>query len=693
MGLLCSFLLASTLLLANQKESADLLLEKAQRLELVSGRMEEAIELYRKAVAAPGANRGTIARALAEMGRLQEKLGNPQARQAYERLTREFADQTEPVAFARARLAELSTPAHPSQSVTRRLWSNPAVGQSAVSPNGLLLSFSDEDNGDLAVRDLVTGQIRRLTNKGSWLDSGDLAGTSAFSPDGSQIVFSWFIHKQDRYDLRIVNVRGDAAPRVVLDNREVRYIEPVAWSGDGNEILAAVQRADSTNQIAWVNLADGSIRTLKSLPGWRYPDKVSLSPDRRFIAYAMRQTDNGAENDIFLLSADGSREIPLVEHPADDRSPLWSPNGKRILFVSNRTGSRSLWSLSVTNGTPADLPELVRTDATNAKFLAFTREGSLFYAVNKNMSHVFVADLDPDTGKLLAPPQSVAKHFVGTNFLPAWSPDGEYLAYLSRRNGSRYGPGSTTIVIRSTKTGEERDLSSRLDHRQLSWFPDNRSLLVVVAGQARAGLYRVDIHTGETTFLLTESAYIPDPVFAVDGKTLYYLHGTKDGVRSQVSIRVRDLESQHERTLLTVDWNKFTLRNLVVSPDGSQLAYRLSDWKALTAEIRTMSSGGGDSRVLVSGHAEELSSYTPPGWSRDGRHLLFFRGDPKSGDRRLWRVPLAGGEPERLDLTGKGLSFSQFHPAGSRVAFSQGDWGDVELWVMQNLFSELRGAR
>ena len=77
----------------------------------------------------------------------------------------------------------------------------------------------------------------------------------------------------------------------------------------------------------------------------------------------------------------------------------------------------------------------------------------------------------------------------------------------------------------------------------------------------------------------------------------------------------------------------------------------------------------------------------------DGRHLLFSKGP--LGNMELWRIPVDGGEPEKLGLAmgGLGLTGLRVHPDGQRIAFSaSGGAGPTnELWVMENFLHQVVG--
>ncbi|MFQ5926860.1 MAG: hypothetical protein ACE5MH_05435, partial [Terriglobia bacterium] len=194
--------------------------------------------------------------------------------------------------------------------VARQVWAGPLVDTlGAPSADGSYIYMVDWETGDLATRNLLTGEKRRLTNKGSWAESSEFALFSVPSPDGNHIAYTWF-NKDLVVDLRLVALDG-SSPRVLYQNPEVEYLVPAAWTPDGNHILALFRKKDRTNQIVLVATADGSVRVLKTLD-WRYPLKMRLSPDGRFVVYDFPPKEDAPERDIFLLATDGSREVPLV---------------------------------------------------------------------------------------------------------------------------------------------------------------------------------------------------------------------------------------------------------------------------------------------------------------------------------------------------------------------------------------------
>jgi Tol biopolymer transport system component len=74
-------------------------------------------------------------------------------------------------------------------------------------------------------------------------------------------------------------------------------------------------------------------------------------------------------------------------------------------------------------------------------------------------------------------------------------------------------------------------------------------------------------------------------------------------------------------------------------------------------------------------------------WSPDGRNVLTLRRTGKDGIPEVWRIPIAGGEPQRTGLSMEGMLHVAVHPDGRRIAFDSGNRSGVpnELWVLENI--------
>ncbi|MEE8250915.1 MAG: hypothetical protein V3R24_04165 [Gemmatimonadales bacterium] len=199
--------------------------------------------------------------------------------------------------------------------------------------------------GNLAMHDFKTGENRDLTDEGTWKKPNQFCGVSIWSPDSRQIAYYW-IDRGTGSHLRIVGLDG-SKPRFLFSgdpSLKGQAPWPRAWSQDGKYILALFGKKNESlergyeAQIVLVSVADGSVRVLKSL-GERHTRNMSLSPDGRYVVYELEEKHGSKKRDIHLLATDGSGDVRLVEHPADDGAPFWTPDGKRIVFLSDRSGS------------------------------------------------------------------------------------------------------------------------------------------------------------------------------------------------------------------------------------------------------------------------------------------------------------------------------------------------------------------
>jgi len=574
--------------------------------------------------------------------------------------------------------------------VVRQVWKDNYYAWS-VSPDGQYLSYVNRDTGNLAIRNFRTGEKRDVTDEGKgWWNKDGFANLSIWSPDSKQIAYTWF--GPGGPSLRIIGIEG-SKPRV-LRNIESASLPPKAWSRDGKHILALHWKGESKN-IVLVSVADGSIRVLRSVDSSCGQDMMSFSPDGRYVVYDSHppQGKDSPNHDIFLVATDGSYEMTLVEHPAKDFAPFWTPDGNRIVFASDRSGSMGLWVLEVVDGKPKGSPQLIEQNLDGMWPLGLTQDGCYYYrSAPYGGNDVYVATLDPGTGEVVIPPAKAVQNFEGfANYGPAFSPDGEYLAHTSRR----FGEGNSelkAIVIRSLETGEERELSpelAQLGHFHY-WFPDGRSILI----GGEQGLHQIDTETDAATnipvALDDEQGFrlaSVRPEVSPDGSKMFFMR-ERNGTRG---VRIYDFETKRElKPDFQLACGEGYAPGLALSPDGQQLAFMVSCGDEVSLQIAP--SSGGDTREVLRLSIKEEDGAGALTWTPDGRYLLFL-GNPKNeatepGDiwwaSELWRVPVEGGEPQKLGLTMRSRTRLSFHPDGRRIAFNGPVIRARGVWAIEN---------
>ena len=570
--------------------------------------------------------------------------------------------------------------------VLRQIWAGTDVDfYGETSPDGSYLSYVDWETGDLAILELATGKKRRLTNKGSWDDPIEFAEFSRWSPDGKQIVYDWYNDDNPAFiDLYIIGLDG-SKPRMLYSNEEMIWAQCYDWSPDGKQILACLTGKDGKNKIVLVSVADGSVRVLSTLGQQgedNWPKNMSFSPDGIYIVYDYPQKEDSRDHDIYLLSTDGSREIPLVEHPANDFVLGWAPNGKNVLFASDRTGTLGAWLIAVADGKPQGTPELVKPDIGRFVPLGFIQKGSFYYGISKGRDDVYIATLDHETGKILVPPKKLMTRSEDSNIACGYSPDGKYLAYIYNRSRSN------VLCIRSLETGKEREFSLNLDniirHSSPRWSPDCRSILVLGGNNWDGyGIYKIDVQTGDVTCIVQNGH---SGVWSHDGKSIFYLRIDRKAEISQ--ILVRDLETGKEKEFYLSPGDEYEPRNISLSPDGQWLALRCISPRSL----KVMPVTGGEPRELP--EFEKVASiHEPIAWTADGKYIIFSGKEPGGGKNPLYRISSESGKIDILGLNMMNRYHSlSVHPNGKHIAFSSWDptGKPAEIWVMENFLPEIK---
>lgn len=653
------------------QQAADQLYEKALYLEEAKGQLQDAINIYNKIVETRDADQSVKAKALLHVGLCYEKLGMKEASKAYQRLVSTYPNQTEMVALAKGRLAALggSRTGKENKEFSIRKVSEALTG-GAISPDGRYLSYLDEETGDLAIYEIATGKKSRLTtNNDSW---DEYVESSRWSPNGKQIVYAWC--KDESIDLRIIGLDG-SKPRILYSNKENNWATTYGWSPDGKQILACLFKNDSQYQIALVSTADGSVRVLKTLEqGW--PDNMNFSPDGRYIVYDFRQSEDTQVRDISILSTDGSSEIPLVEHPADDKVLGWAPDGKNILFTSDRRNSTDAWVIQFSDGKVQGTSKLVKSNIGNCWSLGFSQKGSFYYGIYDSSYDIYFAELDLETGKMPALPKKASTRFEGSLYQPEYSLDGKYIAYISVQTSH-----SASLSIQSLETGKMQEFPSKLLRNMASprWSPDGRSILVGGWNwKGRKGIWRIDTQSGIFTLIVppandTESFYfLTTHGWSPDGKAIF-LGRLANG---QTQISKREIESGIEKEL----YRDSGYLGLSCSPEGKWMAIM----NRTEGFLRIIPAAGGEPRELYK--YKEANSLIGMRWTPDGKYILFQQKQPEEKKYSWWRIPKEGGEPQKLGLEWNAGFYTSFHPDGRHVVFSSIDPESVNSgnWVMEN---------
>ncbi|MBI3279200.1 MAG: tetratricopeptide repeat protein [Acidobacteria bacterium] len=621
LGLLMAVLLAAPAL--PQTQTPEAMLGAALHQERVTGNLQAAIDGYRKVLAMKTVPRSVAALAQYHIGVCYEKLGNQEARKAFENVVRNYADQKDLAAQARARLAAMGGAGAGKETRARLLWDGAAGDVWGVSYDGRWISSPDPQTQDLVIRDLISGEQRRVTNKGAKATAGVV--TSVVSRDGSQIAFLWIEGNDRRVSLRTVRADG-TGERVLLEleQHQHQWMQPFGWSPDGKWIAVRKGYSDTGWRILLISAEDGSERVLVTREALRLaiPGLMKFSPDGRWLAYNAPSARGEAAIHVVSLSA--SPAAPM-ETAVDGRLIGWTPDGTGILFNRRQGDSREVYLLPVSNGKAAGEPrKIAAAQGFRGYPLAVTANGALVYHTGTSRSWDGVVsefDLNSNSiGKAVISQPSTASGWHGMGEGVRFSPDGRRVL-ITLAQGH--------LLMRSLDSGAATLVAAAEDGLSTCFAsfvpsPDGKSAYCAVA----SGISVIDLGTGKVRrSVLARTAYaVQDMRFSHDGKKLALFGGGAVDIVDLATGRFQE----------------------IVRAPGNYL--------------------GGD-------------------WSPDDRFLLTtwcagrYHSDMST---ELVKLPVDGGPPSRTALDGHYIGL-RLSPDGKRAATTR--WGAEQrnqVWVLEN---------
>ena len=295
------------------------------------------------------------------------------------------------------------------------------------SPDGKWLAISP------GVQDpVVQGAILISPEGGPRIDLGKLdpafAGSreASFSPDGRRLVYTTLPGGSNSAAIWAVEISPEGKPRgkpaqVFTSKLGAQF--PI-WSEDGREILFQEGTPNSSGAIMRVSAGGGG--EARRIPGLGYTSgPMALSRNRR-LAYSQ----GGFNNEIWRYDLKGG-EAPRRVAPstAFDSSAEYSPDGRRIVFSSNRSGARELWVCDADGSNPIQITHFGGPPAGTPRWSPNGREIAFDGRPDGN-ADVFVVNAEGSNLRRLT-------ETPGEDARPAWSPDGKTIYFSSNRGGQQ----------------------------------------------------------------------------------------------------------------------------------------------------------------------------------------------------------------------------------------------------------------
>lgn len=387
--------------------------------------------------------------------------------------------------------------------------------------------------------------------------------------------------------------------------------------------------------------------------------------------------------DLFVVDVATGAQRSLTEGPTDERTPIWSPDGRTILYSSES----GMWALPVRDGRPAGSAELLRGEAVTAN--AWTRRG-LYFTVANTVGRTHRIEVDPATGQATG---NLSATDLPSGHLPnvtvAWAPDGQRRAVVG------WSDGSLRIFDGGSSQSFPLDLGIPSN---LWWGEDGREVLFTRSDDYRpTTVSALDVSTGEVRDLFQPIPGIRQVHVSSDLSRMLYIRRSEpvaDGTRERELV-VSRVGEPVGRVIAGSDTNWMLARHYgqpAFSPDGSKIVFlrhgRGGNYDAVPYSLWVVDADGTDERLLVG----EPFQIRPPVWGPTGHMIAYEVIDLEEERVRLMVMSVEDGKEHEIwsfrDLEGV-TRLQEWSPDGTWIGVTErvGRW---ELWVNRD---PLEGAR
>ena len=441
----------------------------------------------------------------------------------------------------------------------------------------------------------------------------------SFSPDGSQVVFSWDGEKQNNYDIYL-KVVGPGAPLRLTTDPGTDY--GPKWSPDGRTIAFARGHADGTLSIMLMSALGGSERTLARFRRTRPDSLLDWSPDGRWLVVA---ASSGADPvSLHAISIESGETHPLTTPPSDmtDVEPAFAPDGRSIAFA-RWTGMNlaEIWVLKVSGGLePGGGLRKLPVEGSFARGPAWTPDGrEILYASGLELrSNIYRTAADGSGPSRLI--EALGDAVAG----PSLSRSGNRLAFNHQLRNSNLW----RLDLQARGRAPEPLISSTFREAAPQYSPDGKR---IVFYSNRTGLNQIwvcDADGAHAAQLTSMTGNITgSPRWSPDGKQISFDSNTG----GDWQVYVMSADGGKPRPLTDDKKNNFVT---AWSSDGRWIYFTKG---SNDEQIWRVPAQGGDA-VQVTTHGGSGATE-----SADGKTLFFTK--PLGGNRTsLWRMPVAGGE-------------------------------------------------
>ena len=423
---------------------------------------------------------------------------------------------------------------------------------------------------------------------------------------------------------------------------------------------------------------------------------LDVSPDGSTIAFDLL-------GDLYTIPAEGGQAARLTSGLAHDMQPRFSPDGQRLVFVSDRSGDDNVWLMPAAGGEPTQLTKGIGSRflspewMPDGKYVVVSRAAGFFGLEKLWLYHVDGGTgLQMIGGPALVPGAPISFASFSQRLMgPAVGPDGRYVWHSQRSGTWEYNAifPQYQLWVYDRQSGTRTPMTNRYGSAfRPAVSPDGTLLAYGSREDADTGIRLRELASGEERWLAypvqrddQESTanmdVLPGYSFTPDSDALVISYGGRiwrvpvDGSEPTEIPFTADVEvaigPEVEFEYPIEDTPDFTvkqIRDARTSPDGSRVAFTALD-RLYVADISTDGSEPGEPDAAAEPRRltdDEVGEFQPV-WSPDGRWVAYVTWDDDAGEGQVRRVPAEGGSATTLTTAPAYYQQLAWSPDGERI--------------------------
>lgn len=541
-------------------------------------------------------------------------------------------------------------PVSRAKSTLVRLTNNNAMDcEPAWSPDGNRLAFwSNRDGGkEIYLMNADGSNVKRLTN--NLVDDVN----PSWSPDGSRILFE--SERDGNRELYVMDTEGGNQVRLTRDNA---VDSTATWSPDGSLIAFASNRDTGPpynpyNMDIYVMNADGShVRRIVDDP--EYDVGPQWSPDGRKIVF---MTGRNGNFDVYQMNADGTDQRNMTsDYKRSDGAPVWSIDGHNIVFARGIEGKDQLF---VMDADGSNLKRVTHNSANNSS-PGWSPDGSklIFQTDQDGNWEIYVISVDGELAQLTDD--------AADDLSPEWSPDGNRIAFSSNRHGKQH-----IYVMNTDGSSLAQITNSAGEDTEPSWSADGKRIVFTSSRDGNSEIYVMNADGSNQTRLTNDPAVDSTPRWSVSGKILFTRNQG-----GQADIYVMDDGGRTVSRLTTIGASRASW-----APDGKKVAFVSRSTEiiggAYWLQVYVIDADGSNLKMIT----RSPNSTFVPKWSADGKSIAFVV-EYHGARANIFEMDASGENLKRLTAGPKFDGRPSYSPDGLKLAFESNRDGNYEIYVM-----------